>query len=78
MRQLDARGLLCPEPIMLLHQAIHGAQKGDEFSVLTTDPAALRDVPQFCRFLGHALLATESREEYVEFRIRVGTDDHGH
>jgi tRNA 2-thiouridine synthesizing protein A len=78
MRQLDARGLLCPEPIMLLHQAIHEAQKGDELSILTTDPAALRDVPQFCRFLGHALLATESREEYVEFRLRVGTDDHGY
>lgn len=78
MSQLDARGLVCPEPIMLLHQAMHRAQKGDEFSVLTTDPAALRDVPQFCRFLGHTLLATESRDQYVEFHLRVGTDGSGH
>lgn len=54
--QLDTRGLNCPEPLMMLHQAIRRAQAGQQIRILATDPSTMRDIPKFCLHLGHALL----------------------
>lgn len=62
---LDAVGLMCPEPIMLLHKMVREVNDSDEIRIIATDPATKRDVPQFCQFLGHTLLAS-SHEESVE------------
>ncbi|WP_438985665.1 sulfurtransferase TusA family protein [Aequoribacter sp.] len=69
--QIDARGLWCPEPIMLLHRAVGDLDAGQEISLLTTDPAALRDVPKFCRFLGFNLASQVERGDHMEFVIRI-------
>ena len=37
--QLNTRGLRCPEPVMMLHQAIRKAKSGDVVEVLATDPS---------------------------------------
>lgn len=71
---LDARGLYCPEPVMMLHKAMAEAQPGDTVRVLATDPTTLRDIPQFCRHLGHELLATEEEEAQWMFELRKGGD----
>ena len=60
MKQLDAQGLLCPEPIMMLHQAIRQIEVGQKLELLATDPATKRDVLKFCTFLGHALETQEA------------------
>jgi tRNA 2-thiouridine synthesizing protein A len=71
---LDARGLFCPEPVMLLHNKVREMQAGDTLEVLATDPSTTRDIPKFCRFLGHELVAQENREDSGEYRyvIRKG------
>lgn len=61
-KQLDTRGLLCPEPVMMLHQAIRKSAKGDIVEVLATDPSTSWDIPKFCVHLGHTLLINEQRE----------------
>ena len=53
---LDARGLRCPEPLMLLHQAIRPLPPGALLSILATDPLTHRDIRNFCHHLGHRLL----------------------
>lgn len=60
MITLDTIGLICPEPVMLLHRTIKSAQSGDVIEVFATDPASTRDVPNFCRHLGHELIAQET------------------
>jgi tRNA 2-thiouridine synthesizing protein A len=72
---LDARGLFCPEPVMLLHNKVREMQAGDLLEVLATDPSTTRDIPKFCRFLGHELVAQEKLEEKGEYRylIRKGS-----
>lgn len=55
---LDTQGLTCPEPVMLLHNAIRDIAEGNIIQVLATDPATTRDIPKFCQFLGHPLLET--------------------
>lgn len=67
---LDATGLLCPEPVMLLHRKVREMAAGDVLSVTATDPSTQRDIPKFCTFLGHELLLAEVRES-GEFFYRI-------
>ena len=53
---LDASGLVCPEPVMLLHNRVRDMASGEVLEVLATDPSTQRDIPKFCQFLGHTLL----------------------
>ncbi|PKM05052.1 MAG: sulfurtransferase TusA [Gammaproteobacteria bacterium HGW-Gammaproteobacteria-6] len=68
-KQLDTRGLMCPEPVMLLHNAVRDLAVGENLEVLATDPATQRDIPRFCTFLGHQLLSAS--EEAGEYRYLI-------
>lgn len=63
--EMDARGLFCPEPVMLLHNRIADLEEGHILKVIATDPSTTRDIPRFCQFLNHELL--ESKEQGDEF-----------
>ncbi len=67
---LDTSGLLCPEPVMLLHNSIRDAEPGDVIKVLSTDPSTQRDIPKFCEFLGHELLSTSRVKESYLYWVR--------
>ncbi len=60
---LNACGLRCPEPVMMLHTFIRQISAGEVFRVVTTDPSTERDIPRFCMFLGHTLLKFNSYSE---------------
>jgi tRNA 2-thiouridine synthesizing protein A len=63
---LDARGLLCPEPVMMLHAAVRKLAPGEVLRVTATDPSTQRDIPKFCQFLGYELADhAEEEEEFV-------------
>lgn len=66
---LDATGLLCPEPVMLLHNRIRDMAVGDVVLVLATDPSTCRDIPDFCRFLGHELIEQCELDGAYHFRV---------
>ena len=77
---LDTQGLICPEPIMMLHRMIRSANGGEVIEILATDPATTRDIPNFCRHLGHELLGQETLAENVSLdtdpdEIKVDSDD---
>lgn len=57
---LDTKGLICPEPVMMLHKVIRKAAGGEVIEIFATDPASTRDIPNFCRHLGHELLLSET------------------
>ncbi|WP_347330932.1 sulfurtransferase TusA [Marinimicrobium locisalis] len=69
-KQLDARGLVCPEPVMLLHRAVREVEAGEVIEMLATDPSTTRDVPKFCQFLGHELVEERRREDEYHYYIR--------
>ncbi|MEX2365204.1 MAG: sulfurtransferase TusA [Pseudohongiellaceae bacterium] len=70
--ELDARGLLCPEPVMLLHTSMAGLATDQVLKVVATDPSTTRDIPRFCQFLNHPLLAQEETEGEYLYWIRKG------
>ena len=70
--ELDARGLRCPEPVMLLHKAMAGLASGELLRVVATDPTTERDIPQFCRFLGHELVEQHHDDDEYVYLLRKG------
>ena len=72
---LDASGLFCPEPVMLLHNRMRDIPVGETLQIQATDPSTSRDIPRFCLFLGHELLEqTEINEDYF-YLIRKQASD---
>jgi tRNA 2-thiouridine synthesizing protein A len=69
-RFLDATGLLCPEPVMMLHKVVREVQEGELIQVTATDPSTKRDIPKFCSFLGHELVSQSETEKEYQFIIR--------
>ena len=55
--EVDARGLICPLPVLRARKRLAGLPAGAVLRLLTTDPAAAVDVPHFCAEAGHGLLA---------------------
>ncbi len=70
----DASGLMCPEPVMMLHGKVRNMQGGETLEVIATDPSTQRDIPKFCRFLGHELILSEERDGKFIYRIRKKQD----
>lgn len=67
---LDACGLFCPEPVMLLHNKIRDIDAGQILEILATDPSTTRDVPKFCLFLGHELIEHSEHNGQYRYLIR--------
>ena len=66
---LDTQGLICPEPVMMLHRTIRNADAGEVIEILATDPATTRDIPNFCRHLGHTLVHQETLAENISLDV---------
>ncbi|TKD40409.1 sulfurtransferase TusA [Azotobacter chroococcum] len=67
---LDATGLNCPEPVMLLHNKVRDLAAGGLLKVIATDPSTRRDIPKFCIFLGHELLGQQEEGGTYLYWIR--------
>ena len=67
---LDATGLYCPEPVMLLHGKMREIDAGALLQVLATDPSTQRDIPKFCAFLGHDLVDQHVENDAFYYTIR--------
>ncbi len=67
---LDTCGLLCPEPVMMLHNKIRDIELGDIVEVIATDPSTVRDIPKFCSFLGHQLIEQQQRDKKYYYYIQ--------
>lgn len=68
--ELDTRGLHCPEPVMMLHARIRDLAVGAILRVVATDPSTTRDIPKFCRFLGHELVEQNEADDEFIYYIR--------
>ncbi len=68
--ELDASGLFCPEPVMMLHSKVRELAAGDVLKVIATDPSTQRDIPKFCMFLEHQLLESSEQDGTYMYLIR--------
>lgn len=68
--QLDARGLLCPLPVLKARKALKSLPSGAELHLLADDPAAIVDVPHYCAESGHELLRQSDSADGQLYVIR--------
>lgn len=69
---MDASGLFCPEPVMMLHNKVRDIAAGELLKVVATDPSTERDIPKFCAFLGHELVEQGTQDDSYWYLIRKG------
>jgi tRNA 2-thiouridine synthesizing protein A len=69
-RELDARGLNCPLPILRTKKSLNDMVSGQVIKVLATDPGSVRDFQAFSRQTGNELLATEMAGSEFAFYLR--------
>jgi tRNA 2-thiouridine synthesizing protein A len=68
-RLLDAKGLICPLPVLRARKALKGLDPGDVLEVEATDPGADKDFRAFCEATGNRLLLAEATGGVYRFRI---------
>jgi tRNA 2-thiouridine synthesizing protein A len=67
---LDAKGLLCPLPVLRARKAIKSLSPGEILEIHATDPASRLDVPHFCDATGNELVDMRKEGDVLIFRIR--------
>lgn len=70
--QLDAIGLRCPEPVMMIRLQIRKMENGETLAISADDHSTTRDVPSFCRFMQHTLVASDTAEAPYRYLIKKG------
>ena len=67
--QLDARGLTCPEPLLLARNRLRGMPAGAVLYIQATDPSTARDFQNLCRFMGHRMVLERTDAGCLEYWI---------
>ena len=67
-KELDARGLSCPLPILRTKKALTDMISGQVLKVLATDPGSVKDFQAFSKQTGNALLSSDTADkEFIFF-----------
>lgn len=69
--ELDERGTRCPQPIIALGKAAHATSGEVRIVLLADDPAAIVDVPAWCRMTSARLLNTSDLPDGSGTRFEV-------
>jgi tRNA 2-thiouridine synthesizing protein A len=67
---LDAKGLVCPLPVLRARKAMKSLAVGEILEIHATDPASRLDVPHFCDATGNELIEARKEGDVLIFRIR--------
>jgi tRNA 2-thiouridine synthesizing protein A len=69
-RELDARGLNCPLPILRTKKMLNDMSSGQMLKILATDPGSVRDFEAFARQTGNTLLSSVQTGTEFHFLLR--------
>jgi tRNA 2-thiouridine synthesizing protein A len=69
-REVDARGLNCPLPILRTKKALNDMASGQILKVLATDPGSVKDFEAFARQTGNTLLEQRQEAGVYHFVLR--------
>lgn len=65
-KDLDARGLNCPLPILRTKKALAEMSTGQVLRIVATDPGSVKDFQAFAKQTGNALLSqAEANNEFT-------------
>ena len=70
-KELDARRLLCPLPVIRAQDAIANMQAGERLRLIATDPGVKNDIPAWCRINGHKVESMHEQDDEIVITIEV-------
>ncbi len=71
-KTLDAKGLVCPMPLLKSKKAIDALEPGQVLEILGTDEGSKIDLPGWCERVGHTYLGVKEEGGYFKFYIKKG------
>ncbi|HET9339937.1 MAG TPA: sulfurtransferase TusA family protein [Casimicrobiaceae bacterium] len=69
-KEVDARGLNCPLPILRAKKALNDMQSGQILKIVATDPGAVKDFQAFCKQTGNELVSQSQAEREYSFYLK--------
>ena len=67
-KELDARGLNCPLPILRTKKSLTDMRSGQVLKIMATDPGSVKDFQAFSKQTGNELLSADSvSNEFIFF-----------
>lgn len=66
-KELDARGLKCPLPILRTKKSLSDMSSGQVLRILATDPGSVKDFQAFAKQTGNTLLSSAEAEGEFTF-----------
>ena len=69
-KELDARGLSCPLPILKTKKMLNELTSGQVLKVVATDPGSIRDMEAFANQTGNPLLSSTTESKDFIFFLR--------
>lgn len=67
---LDAKGLMCPMPIVQLAKKMKTMKVGDELDLIASDVGSKVDVPAWCQRTGNQLVSVKEDNGIFTYRIK--------
>jgi len=67
---IDARGLLCPLPVLKLRKRLKPVAVGSHVELWADDPAAVIDVPHYCTESGHQLVKISEATDHQIYLVQ--------
>lgn len=71
-RELNARGLNCPLPLMKTKKTLKEMNSGEVLRVYATDSGSMRDILEFAEEAGHTMIEQEHVGKDYIHTIRCG------
>ena len=68
-KELDARGLNCPLPILRAKKTLNSMSSGQVLHIIATDPGSVKDFEAFAKQTGNVLM--DSKEEGGKFHFLI-------
>ena len=69
-KELDARGLSCPLPILKTKKSLNELASGQVLKIVATDPGSVKDFDAFATQTGHALLSSTVEDKIFVFYMK--------
>lgn len=71
-REIDARGLQCPGPIMQLKRAVDELSPGQAVAIVASDPGFVADAPAWCQATGNTMVSLDTGKTDIRAVVAKG------
>ena len=68
---LDARGYICPIPVLKAQKLLKDMQTGEVLSIMVTDPSSEKEFNLFCKDTGHKVSSIDEQDDYQVIVIKL-------